>query len=178
MNKRIGGWLFLFLGVAAIGGGIWLSYAIGAPMVKTAKASLTWPITPGTIKTSKVESNIATSGDGNTRTEYRPIVDYSYSMNGQAYHSNNLWFGGGESSTNRSESQDIIDRYPVGKQVMVHYDPQDPSQGVLEPGVFASTYTALVGGWVVVGLGFILLWAGWTMFKIARQERQLQTPAA
>src|ERR1700676_2359810 len=117
MNKRIGGWLFLFFGVGLIGGGIWFSLAIGAPMIKTAKASLTWPITPGTIETSMVESKLATTGDGNTRTEYRPIVDYSYSLSGHAYHSNNVWFGAGNSSSNRSESQEVIDRYPVGKQV-------------------------------------------------------------
>ena len=32
--------------------------------------------------------------------------------------------------------QPIVDKYPVGKNVAVYFDPKEPSSAVLEPGLF------------------------------------------
>ena len=38
------------------------------------------------------------------------------------------------------EALEVTDRYPVGAEVQVHFDPEDPANAVLEPGADASTY--------------------------------------
>ncbi len=84
-----------------------------------------WPSTMGTVMTSRLEQR-SSSEDG--YTDY-PVVQYSYQIGGQAYQSYKLAPGpevGGTGAAN------VVARYPAGAQVMVFYNPQNPSDAVLE----------------------------------------------
>ena len=92
--------------------------------------SLKWPTIAGTITTSRVaEFHLYDSA-----TEYSADVTYEYSVDGQQYVSDNFDFGASGSTTNRSQAQDIVDRYPSGMAVNVHYDPDNTGSAVLIPG--------------------------------------------
>jgi len=83
-----------------------------------------WPSTMGTVMMSRVESR--SSSDG--YTDY-PVVQYSYQVGGQAYQSYKLAPGPEVGGTGAGK---VVARYPAGAQVMVFYNPQNPSEAVLE----------------------------------------------
>ena len=85
----------------------------------------TWPSTMGTGNASFLEQG--SDSEGGT-TNY-PVVQYSYQVGGQAYQSSKRAPGMEVGGTGAGS---VIARYPIGAQVMVFYDPQNPSDAVLE----------------------------------------------
>ena len=83
-----------------------------------------WPSTMGTVMMSRIEQR--SSDDG--YTDY-PVVQYSYQIGGQAYQSMKLAPGPEVGGTGARKA---VAKYPAGAQVMVFYDPQNPSDAVLE----------------------------------------------
>jgi hypothetical protein len=85
-----------------------------------------WPSTLGTVSMSTLEQR--RSSDNNGYTNY-PVVQYSYQVGGQLYQGMKIAPGmevGGSGAGN------VVARYPAGAQVMVFYNPQNPSDAVLE----------------------------------------------
>ncbi|MGE7473017.1 DUF3592 domain-containing protein [Bosea sp. NPDC003192] len=89
-----------------------------------------WPVTPGEIVSSVVERRGSTE-NGKTRSTYLPVVEFAYTVGGDRLHSRQVKLGL-EVSGSESLAQGIVDRYPAGAPVDVHYDPQDPSNAALE----------------------------------------------
>jgi hypothetical protein len=89
-----------------------------------------WPITPGEVVSSSIEQRRSTQ-NGKTRTTYLPVVEFAYTVEGNRLHSRQVKLGL-EVSGSESLAQGIVDRYPAGSPVEVHYDPQDPSNAALE----------------------------------------------
>jgi Protein of unknown function (DUF3592) len=79
----------------------------------------------GTINTSYLERR--SDGEGGS-TNY-PVVDYSYQVGGQNYQSRKYAPGPEMGGTGAGK---VVARYPAGAQVMVFYNPQNPSDAVLE----------------------------------------------
>ncbi len=84
-----------------------------------------WPSTMGTVMMSTLEWRSSSEGGS---TAY-PVVQYSYQVNGQAYQGYKLAPGPEVGGTGAKK---VVARYPPGAQVMVFYDPQKPSDAVLE----------------------------------------------
>jgi len=84
-----------------------------------------WPSTMGTVLMSTIEWRSSSEGGS---TAY-PVVQYSYQINGQMYQSYKLAPG---PEVGGSGARKVIAKYPAGAQVMVFYDPQKPSDAVLE----------------------------------------------
>ena len=84
-----------------------------------------WPSTMGSVVMSRVEWR-SSSDSGSTAY---PVVHYSYQVNGQAYEGYKLAPGPEVGGTGANK---IVARYPAGAQVMVFYNPQNPSEAVLE----------------------------------------------
>jgi hypothetical protein len=73
-----------------------------------------WPVVEGTVTEHYV------LGEGNPEMERTPDLCYSYDVNGQHY------FGA-------QEIYEVdFDAYPRGSQIMVHYNPSDPSVSRLD----------------------------------------------
>ncbi len=53
-------------------------------------------------------------------------------MAGQDYTGRDLTFGFTQGYGNTSKAQSMLEKYPVGAQVNVYYNPADPGQAVLE----------------------------------------------
>jgi hypothetical protein len=102
------------------------------------KASLLWPSVPGSVVFSQMMTYAA--GEGTTSI---PKVTYSYEVNGQALQCSTVKFG-------VARSAKIVAKYPVGAAVEVFFDPQKPSNAVLEKG--GSTTSMLFGGVVIIVL--------------------------
>ena len=84
-----------------------------------------WPSTMGTVVMSTIEWRSDSEGGS---TAY-PVVQYSYQVNGQAYQGYKLAPG---PEVGGSGAKKVVAKYPAGAQVMVFYDPQKPSDAVLE----------------------------------------------
>lgn len=96
---------------------------------KVAKeAAQSWSGTMGTVLTSTVQSKRT----GNSTSTY-PVVVYQYEVNGKSYQSQTI--KAGEQFFNvriLGEAQATANRYPVGAQVMVYYNPANPQESALE----------------------------------------------
>ena len=148
-------WLFLLVGMGAIACGIW-----------TLAQSLRcrhWPTTEGVIQSAKMESH---SGSENGDT-YSASISYDYQVAGTYYTGTRLAFGAMSASS--KYAQRILDRYPVGKKVPVHYSPGNPELAVLETGVHGGT-------WIAFGVGTLFVLAAWSfMTQLAPAKPGAQT---
>jgi hypothetical protein len=90
--------------------------------------------------------------------------DYVY---GLTYITYVYWVSGREFSGHRlnfdvrqleyDEAKAIVQRYPPGANVRVYYDPRNPSDCVLEPGMQPSTMDLPVCALVLAGIGLLFL---------------------
>ena len=98
-----------------------------------------WPTAPGRIETSGVREYHASGSHENAevRTYYRPDVTYSYEVGGIRYTGDKVPVAGIASGSADGIARDGAARYPAGKTVEVHYNPDNPAESVLEPRVRA-----------------------------------------
>ncbi len=105
-----------------------------------------WPTTQGVIVSSEIQS-ISRTRESTRRqrkkfgvrrvkryTVYRPLVTYRYTVNGQTYTQRNLDVNGSSEYRKQSSVQAVIEKYAPGREVTVYYNPNDPSDAMLEPG--------------------------------------------
>jgi hypothetical protein len=90
--------------------------------VQMAKASVSWPTTTGTITASETAK---------VMFRRQPRVTYSYAVNGAPFSSQRVSFAGGYKP---KEVDPILARYPVGGEVRVAHDPQNPREATLQTG--------------------------------------------
>jgi hypothetical protein len=133
-------------------------FALGGVMVlamlwtsrrQVAEAS-NWPQTAGRIVSSTVEhyrQRVGGARTGSLVTFYEAVVEYDYSVSGRDYHSTRLSFGA-KTAGSQQRAEAAAARYPEGSQVMVHYDPKNPANAVLDVRI-AQGVT-----WIVVAIAF------------------------
>jgi hypothetical protein len=90
--------------------------------IQRAKESVAWPGATGTI---------TASGTKKVMFRSQPRIAYSYVVNGTSYTGERISFAAGVPP---KETETVLARYPVGKEVTVHFAPEKPSEAVLEPG--------------------------------------------
>jgi hypothetical protein len=145
----VGRWIVaLLLALGLLGAGYYVGWEWGWPALREAQRSEDWPKTLGWVERSRVVSFAPTGG----RVEPRLELAYSYVVDGTAYTGHRvrlplpLELGLGFAET----PQQLSARYPAGLEVDVHYDPQDPSQAVLEPGAPPRAYLPIAVGAVLL----------------------------
>lgn len=114
-----------------------------------------WPSTMGTVLMSNLEARHSSDGGW---TNY-PAVQYSYQAGGQAYQGNRIAPG---PEVGGSGAGKVVGRYPAGAQVMVFYNPQNPSDAVLErkaPAQWLMWFLLILFDCILFGLVPILYFA-------------------
>lgn len=164
IGKIPGNFLFtiLFGSVfALIGGGLMF---FGVMDSVKAASSNSWPTVRGTILSSEISS----STDSDSDTTYTSDIRYSYSVGGSPIEGSQVLFGEG-STSDYDAVQKLVDRYPEKSLVTVYYNPDDPTEAVLEPGFNAWLLLPLgIGGvFLLVGLGV----GGGSLLAAMRQAR-------
>jgi Protein of unknown function (DUF3592) len=143
--------------MAATGfGSVTLLMALGF-MLYVLKA-LRWPVVRGRIVSSGVEAfQNWTSDEGRwtRRTHHKSSVVYEYDVNGRKYRGDRLTIGVVLSATLPGFAWRTAARYPVGREVDVHYDPKTPGESVLRP--FSLLHLIL---FVAAGA---MLWLAWAV---------------
>jgi hypothetical protein len=160
-------------GASMVGFGVLMTICTGLPFIaiaaflfyssrrarQQADNSLTWPSVIGSVVSSAVETRRSTDSDGHTSTSHYPRITYEYDVQGHRYRSDRFAFGGLVSSGGYAGAQAVVDRYVPGNQIRVYYNPQQPSEAVLE----RAAPTSKVLNWVAV---FILVILGVTMCSV------------
>ena len=90
--------------------------------IQLAKASTTWPTVTGAVTASECAK---------VMFRKQPRVTYSYSANGALLTGQRISFAGGYPPR---ETDTILSRYPVGREVVVAYAPDNPAEATLETG--------------------------------------------
>jgi hypothetical protein len=142
-------WVFLFAGIAVLGWGIMSTLE--------ALATQSWPSTGGIIIASSVDSYVSSSDSGST-TMYFASIKYAYQVRGIEYKAGRVNLGD-YSSSDTQMAEEVIARYPSGRNVRVYYDPTKPENAVLEPGLSAGLLIPLG-----IGVIFSLVGGGMSYF--------------
>ncbi|WP_189072106.1 DUF3592 domain-containing protein [Deinococcus sedimenti] len=138
--------LLLFVGAVLLGFGVWQS----GQSLRAAG----WPVATGTV----TRSQAVPAGRLAERRGWRPEVQYTYRADGLTYRGERLNFFRLNTTSLRGARR-ILERYPVGQPVAVHYDPRRPSRSVLQVGLGLSWPLWLLGA-ASLTLGGAVWWAG------------------
>jgi hypothetical protein len=138
-----------------LAGGVALYF--GVTTMVGAAASKNWPVVEGTVIASSIRAERgSSSGTGSTinRTTYHAEVVYEYVIKGTPFSGERVNFGEyGRETTDHAAA--ILDRYPEGTVVSVHYDPEEPERSVLEPGMHGVPWF-----WLLLGTPIFLFGVG------------------
>ena len=147
-------------GFFAFTGGIIITIVILVWLVPAVMA-LQWPTTDGVVTMSRVASQITTEG-----TKYRVDIAYTYWPPSGEYSGNHIELDDPPGS--REEIQQIVDRYPEGTEVTVSYNPDKPSEAILEPG---ATTKDIVDLGTFLGLTVLGGWAFWRSYRKRTRDK-------
>ncbi len=137
------------LGIVILGLGF-LNFGVG--QLTKGKESTNWPTVSGNVTKCDLEERTITEKSGTEKrtTTYEIVnISYGYSVEGTSYTSNRVSFGGQKRGTARL----LADRYSLGKAVKVFYDPDDPEESVLEPGLSGGSYFFLIFSIAIIAIG-------------------------
>ncbi len=91
--------------------------------------SQNWSTTTGKILMSSVQSQRSSTGG----YSIYPVIVYQYEVNGKNYQSQTVRVGDKFLKINVvGQAQKTVDKYPIGKEVTVYYDPNNPAECALE----------------------------------------------
>ncbi|MCE0483151.1 MAG: DUF3592 domain-containing protein [Methylacidiphilales bacterium] len=143
-NQATGNMIFMgIFTLAALAAGLYfLSFAVTD--ITRANASLTWPVTSGHI----VESTI-----GWKKNAPYPQIIYAYNVNGVMHSGETVyphWFW------TRKASQRLLDQFPVGAVVSVHYSPTVPDDPLLQPGLQPGVFQGLLVSTLLLSFALLL----------------------
>jgi hypothetical protein len=121
--------VIIFVVVMAIG---LIALAVGVMLYTDAQEVKSWSQTTGTISYTNIRSEWQSgSHDSPGQYVYYPVVEYYYTVEGQTHYSSTI----SKMSSGSSDvgyAQDFINRNPLGSQVTVYYNPDNPSEAVLQ----------------------------------------------
>ena len=99
-----------------------------------------WPSVEGEITKSERSSYSSSA----TESFSAPVIEYSYTINGKEYKSDRIKIGVQSiSSSDRDWAERTIEKYSLGKKVMVYYNPLLPTSAVLETGLNLRLFSLL-----------------------------------
>lgn len=137
--------------LCVIGAGLVL---YGVNTLATAWRSSQWPVIDG-----KVFHSVARGAPGGHEVQ----LWYEYHVQGTRYVSDGYRVGGNISSFEQV-AREAVARYPAGRVVKVYYNPGNPGDAILQPGVW-------YGNFVLPGVGIVLLICAWVAKKLAAAMR-------
>jgi hypothetical protein len=126
----------------------------GVSAIRKARKRSAWPTVAGTLLSSEVvEHRRSVSGKHGSRksVSYEPIVKYSYSVEGKNYSGKRI-AADTVTMISKRAAEKRIGRFSSATEILVHYDPEDPKQSVLD--------TEAVGLGMLFGIGGVLIALG------------------
>ncbi|MCX8124995.1 MAG: DUF3592 domain-containing protein [Spirochaetes bacterium] len=116
---------------------------VGIKLIQNARQSLYWPKAEGVITQSFM--------DWDRHRQQFANIKYTFTVNGEEI----TGFQISAKDMNKS-NEDLLKEYPVGKKVIVYYDPENPENSLLEPGYSWQSYQALVIGIIILIVAIVV----------------------
>jgi hypothetical protein len=138
--------------VAVGGAGLYLT-ASALRDIARGRASLRWPSVRGDIRQLGAHVGGARHGDE------AGVIVFGYTVDGRAYESNVHDLAG--RAVGRGAGT-VLAKYAVGDTVTVYFDPNAPSNAMLDPGAGAANYRMLGVGALMLGAAAVLAWVALT----------------
>jgi len=138
---------------------IWTGVS-GMIFSQTAKS---WPTVQGTVHVKNVWTRHGRHGF----KDYIPVVRYYYELNGAAYTSEKITHESMSAST-KADAMKMLSPYFVGMPTTVHYNPQNPSDAVLQIDHPSRGLLKVGLGMLVLLLGLLLGYPWWKDFNSNR----------
>jgi len=138
-----------------IAAGVFASW-LGIGDLLMAIASASWPVTDAQVIASSVEY-ISPGGDGTggRNPSYRAHVQYSFAVGGLSYSGNTLIYGHAD-FRDQGNAYAAIAPYRPELTVPVYYNPENPEENVLEPGVHTKTLVMPLFGLLCLIVGILI----------------------
>ena len=144
--------------------------SVGLWIINRGIQSENWDKGTAMITSSEIEKKESRSNDDQgftqTSTSFCVRVKYSYNVEGSNYEGNSVGFGT-MSHNEISDAQKELKSYPIGKTIDVYYDPENPSDSVLNKGVFWPMYIVIV---VMVIMLIGSIWASFALTKYLKKR--------
>ena len=135
--------ILILAGVVVVGRGVWNLFC--------GLRCESWPTADGVIDQAEMNSQT----NPKSGVTYSADLSYHYQVAGISYSGTRLGFGMMFSTA--TYAQRILDRYPIGARVRVHYLPGDPEQAVLETGIHGGIWFSFGVGAAIILLGYLTL---------------------
>lgn len=161
--KPLHGWAALLVGILLMA----MAPLAVVPILivdSQSRASKDWPTAQGVIARSGL-SRVKLLNE----EKYQADVKYHFQVNGRDYSGTRISFMSTTGSSEKAQYA-LIEPYPVGAEVTVYYDPDDPSSSILVPGS-GSLVTR------IIFYAIPLLLAGFGVFLFLMQRAPYQEPA-
>lgn len=145
--------ILLYGGIFAVAiiGVLVLAIAVKMREVKNAQS---WHKTTGRVTHSEVRAQKRRNMDDHEQTRSVPVVKYEYTVNGKRFSGDRISMA---EIIPESDIESTLDRYPVGKEVTVYYNPSNPRQAVLERDLPVDFGKGLAAVFAVLGGGAVLI---------------------
>jgi hypothetical protein len=134
----------------------------GLRQASRARQTRGWTRTTGRIIESRVQTSLMET-EVERKERFAFAIRYAYDARGRTHESTQVWIG----SSPAAETDDPetargwVERFPLGAEVPVWFDPAEPSQAVLVPELGnRQGRVAAVFGAVMAAIGFFLLARG------------------
>lgn len=119
----------VILPILILGGLGYYLYKRNQQSMTQRQSAQNWSSTSGTVLMSSVQLSRSSTGG----SSIYPVIVYQYEVNGKTYQSQSIRAGDKYLKVNVSwQAQETVDKYPIGKQVTVYYDPNNPAECALE----------------------------------------------
>ena len=123
--------------------------------IRRANDTRLWPAVTGTVVASATDEY--TNSEGSRM--FRPIIRYTYTVAGVEYQADTISPSGTVSTSWRKPADRIVAEYPVGEPCRVLHNPDDASEACLRPGAGVHYYVIAGIGYLMAGIGAVLLLA-------------------
>lgn len=133
---------FVVCGAAAIPLLFWLYlFSLGARNLWRGHASAQWPVTRGIVVGSDTARTTSENPeDHTTSVSYSAKIALRYRVHNRDYTTENIYFGQTVGSGDSSEAEIRRIQYPIGAEVAISYDPENPSISVVKTGIHADAF--------------------------------------
>ena len=133
------------------------------------KSAQSWPSADAQILSSEIEiSRVKNS------TSYEAKFDYAFDVDGQEWHGHQYGFF--VFSGSEEASEELVNRYPVGTEHQVFYNPSQPSDAVMDRSLGPAVWFC-IGPITMTIIGSVILWLGFRG-RIAIPDVQETGPTA
>jgi hypothetical protein len=138
------------------------------PAIYRAAVSRTWPSTAGRVMNTSIDSS-SVGGISDSVDRWQANVSCTFSAGGKSYTGTRYTSTGEFYSGSKEECDRFLVDHPVGSPVQVFFDPNDPANCVLKPGLdYRHIFLSALMLMTIVGI--LGVWKGWIRTKFSTDE--------